>query len=72
MGLKKEEKMANQVFDIPTVGLCLEKIKEFLENPNDATKKEMAEIAYGHLEKLFGIGYVQFRSNGCGSREDLT
>jgi hypothetical protein len=56
----------NEERQIATVGLCLRKIKDFLDDPTDEKKKEKANTAHEHLDLLFGGDYVVTR--GCGAR----
>ena len=58
--------MSDQEFQIATVGICLRKIKEFLEATTDTTKMEEAKIAHEHLELLFNIGSDYVTTKGCG------
>jgi hypothetical protein len=63
--------MGNQERQIVSVGLCLRKIKEFLDSPTDKDKQEKARTAHEHLELLFNIGSDYVRNIGCGKNEKL-
>jgi len=53
--------MSDQEFQIATVGICLRKIKEFLEATTDTTKMEEAKIAHEHLELLLILDLIMLQ-----------
>ncbi len=58
--------MSDQECEIASVCLCLQKIKDFLDDPSDPQKKEWAEDAYTLLHSLFCDGTEYVITKGCG------